>query len=81
VFTAVMMKNVVFWNVTSLALVKIAVVTANVVPSSLILTILMMEAIRSSETSLLTRGQRRHVLEDSILLVISYSKVSVSIFG
>jgi hypothetical protein len=32
---------------------------ANVVPSSLILVTLMMEAIRSSETALLTRGTRR----------------------
>jgi hypothetical protein len=36
-------------------------VTANVVPRSLILFILMMEAIRSSETSVLTIATRRHI--------------------
>jgi hypothetical protein len=42
-------------------------VTANVVPSSLILVILMMEAINSSETLVLTRVTRRHIPEDDIL--------------
>jgi hypothetical protein len=42
-------------------------VTANVVPCSLILPILMMEAIRSSETSVLTRLTWRHIQEDGIL--------------
>jgi hypothetical protein len=41
--------------------------TANVVPSSLILFNPMMEAIRSSETSVLTRPTRRHIPEDDIL--------------
>jgi hypothetical protein len=42
-------------------------VIANVIPSSLILFTLMMKAIRSYETSVLTRVTRRHIIEDSIL--------------
>jgi hypothetical protein len=42
-------------------------VTAEVVPSSLILFNLMMEAVRSSETLLLTTATRRHIPEDGIL--------------
>jgi hypothetical protein len=37
------------------------------VPSSLILSTMMMEAIRSSETSVLIRVKRRHFPEDNIL--------------
>jgi hypothetical protein len=42
-------------------------VTANVVPSSLILFTLMMEAICSSETSVLTRAAPRYLPKDGIL--------------
>jgi hypothetical protein len=42
-------------------------VTANVVSSSLILLTPTMEAIRSSETSVLTRAKWRHIPEDDIL--------------
>jgi hypothetical protein len=40
---------------------------ANVVPSSPILAIVMMEKIRSYETQVLTRATRHHIPEDGIL--------------
>jgi hypothetical protein len=43
-----------------------ALVTANVVPNSPILVTLIMQAIRSSETSILTRATQRNILEDRI---------------
>jgi hypothetical protein len=46
---------------------EIMLVTANNVPSSLILATLTMEAIHSRETSVLTRATRHHIPEDSIL--------------
>jgi hypothetical protein len=42
-------------------------VSANVLPSSLILFTLMMEAICSSETSVLARAIRHHITEEGIL--------------
>jgi hypothetical protein len=44
-----------------------SIIRANVVPSSPILVTLMMEAIRSFETSILTRATRRNIPEEGIL--------------
>jgi hypothetical protein len=44
-----------------------SIITARVVSNSLILLTLMTEAIRSSETFLLTRASRHHIAEDGIL--------------
>jgi hypothetical protein len=69
VFTAVTIKNAVFWEVTQCSScrnrrrVLQLVVIANVVPSSLILFTLMMQVMHSSET----RAIQLHIPEEGFL--------------
>jgi hypothetical protein len=46
---------------------ELLLVTANVIPSSLILFTLMMEVIRSSKTSIFTKATWHHIPEEWIL--------------
>jgi hypothetical protein len=57
--------------------VRRLLVTASVVISSSILVTMMMEAIRSSETSVLTRATGRNIPEDVILHVSTYLPASL----
>jgi hypothetical protein len=52
-------------------------VTANFVPSSPILDTYMMEAILSSETSVITEAKRRKIPVNSILHVINSSETHI----
>jgi hypothetical protein len=54
-------------SIVFLRSVRRLLVTANAVPSSPILVTLLMEALRSCETSLITRVTRRNIPEDDLL--------------
>jgi hypothetical protein len=55
------------FSLTFLHSLRRLLVTASVVPSSLIFVTLLMEAIRFSETSIITRTTLYHIPEDGIL--------------
>jgi hypothetical protein len=64
------LRNVGSYKSRTLRSVRWLLVTAKVVPISLILVTLIMEALSSSDTSVLTRATQRNFQEDGIILSI-----------
>jgi hypothetical protein len=53
-------------------------VTANVVPTSLILVTLMKETVRSFETSVLTRATRRNIQKTAFFIVTAVKTLNLT---
>jgi hypothetical protein len=66
---------------TTLAVTSNLLVTANAVPCSSILVTLIMEALSSSDTSVLTRATRRNFSDDDILETKKCSNLKHSFAG
>jgi hypothetical protein len=76
------MKNAVFWDVPVLRTVLQLLVTANVVRNSLIISTLMMKAVHSIDTSVLTKTPRQHSPEEGFLLAVtSFAKRPIPHIG